>query len=1375
MKQLIIRLGSVVALLAAMGIVAFAGLVTIGHLVAPLVSDYRSEVESALTEVVGQPIKIKALTGRWKGYGPELILRRVSIHSDGTLAPQLELPEVRISVSLIGSLIQGSVTPKSITLIAPQLHINRHLDGSLSIAGISGGKKNRPAVGDVTLPTHFRIKRGKITYNDKTNSTAPVQLSHLTLNLHSTDQRHQLDLSASLSGEKKQELTAALDLRTRDLGDAASWSAKFYVAGDAVPLRQVIDQIPNYSHELPKGSAHFQTWGAINAGKLEAASGIFSINQLAFKIGQERRPLNVKQLEGQFSWKNNSENWTLDLLDLELSQYLKSAQATNIKLVGSEHQLKLAVEQIALDDIASLLPAILPADHSLIKQLASITPKGKLENFRLNVDTDQLEEWQASGQFTNISSTPWQNIPGIEQLSTSFWASANQVQLEIDDQDVVVKFTELFRDPLQLTKLQGSLYWKQESDGSWVLSSDNLVSNTPDIQLITRLLLKQPTELTDGLFLDLQTDFRDGDSTKTSRYLPVSIMGKEVVAWIDRSIGSGHVPDGSVIVRGSLADFPYAEKENGRFEVFFRTENLNLDYWPEWPELNNIFANVRFLNNRFDVWVEKATIFNSQVKSAHGQIKDLALTSPFELTGLVEGPLTDNLKLLAESPLKEDFGPIVTHLDGSNNTRLAIDFAVPIEDKGKQRLKGQLTFLKSKLDLKNWQLAIDHISGDLHFGLTGIQGEALTGQLLGSTIQIDVDTPKGKPNYTRITTKGDIPSELLQQRFSEISLLQRMEGSSNWSLELDIPHIAAGINATTQVRAFSDLKGVQVNAPKPFGKETSSQRSFELKTAFDGQAEQQYELNFDTIIKANLFVVTDNFGLPELAAVSIALGDNTPAPLKNGEVEISGHLDKLELDAWVTELEGQSSPNTNLSLSKLNLQLGQLQFKQSILNDVNLTLQRLPSRWDLVFDSDRARGRALIPSDLETDPIKISLDQLKVNFDPEAESLDEPSSAVPNHSLHPTNTPAIAVTVKQLSINDHPFGQLELITKKVLSGLEITRFNLDSKFLKIDAEGDWKLDDQGHQRTTLNTKISTPSTGELLGKLGYTKNLKGAPLELEAALGWPYTPIDVNRRGIAGQASFQVGKGQFLEVDPGVGRIFGLLNLSALQRRLTLDFSDIFAKGFAFDSIESSFVIDSGDAYTNDFSIVGPAANIDISGRIGLADKDLDQQITLTPKISSTLPLAGALAGGPAVGAALFLAQAILGDSLDKITHVKYSAVGPWDNPTFTKHQPEPSKRRDRESSFDPRPQPADGETWQLPSPHSDDQYPLAEEYQPQPEKAAEPSSTPLAESTADHQTDNTSDNQPKESGSLLNLLEKLKPTGQKYESDSDNDAFPAQ
>jgi len=150
----------------------------------------------------------------------------------------------------------------------------------------------------------------------------------------------------------------------------------------------------------------------------------------------------------------------------------------------------------------------------------------------------------------------------------------------------------------------------------------------------------------------------------------------------------------------------------------------------------------------------------------------------------------------------------------------------------------------------------------------------------------------------------------------------------------------------------------------------------------------------------------------------------------------------------------------------------------------------------------------------------------------------------------------------------------------------------------------------------------------------------------------------------------EVGPGRLTEVEPGgIGRAFGLLNLNSLTRRLSMDFSDITESGFGFDSIRGLFTIAAGQASTDDLVLIGPAAQIHITGSIDLVQQTLAQQATVLPQIGSSLTLAGTLAGGPVVGAALFVADQLLPEGMARVGSYQYTIRGPWDDPDIEPSQ----------------------------------------------------------------------------------------------------------
>ena len=187
-------------------------------------------------------------------------------------------------------------------------------------------------------------------------------------------------------------------------------------------------------------------------------------------------------------------------------------------------------------------------------------------------------------------------------------------------------------------------------------------------------------------------------------------------------------------------------------------------------------------------------------------------------------------------------------------------------------------------------------------------------------------------------------------------------------------------------------------------------------------------------------------------------------------------------------------------------------------------------------------------------------------------------------------------------------------------------------------------------------------------------------------MNWDGAPAEFSITGLQGEVSLLIRDGRLLEVEPGAGRVFGLLTLDTLQRRLSLDFSDLFKKGFDFKRMEGDFSLIDGDAYTSDFFIEGPAARIEISGRTGLTAKDYDQLIAVIPNVSTTLPIAGAIAVNPAVGVALLVADQVFSNQtnrVESITRKEYTVTGSWDNPDIERVERIRYKNKARELFFE--------------------------------------------------------------------------------------------
>ena len=116
---------------------------------------------------------------------------------------------------------------------------------------------------------------------------------------------------------------------------------------------------------------------------------------------------------------------------------------------------------------------------------------------------------------------------------------------------------------------------------------------------------------------------------------------------------------------------------------------------------------------------------------------------------------------------------------------------------------------------------------------------------------------------------------------------------------------------------------------------------------------------------------------------------------------------------------------------------------------------------------------------------------------------------------------------------------------------------------------------------------------------------------------------------------------------------------------MSLDFSDVFRKGFKFEEITGDFRIVNGDAFTCNLALKSPAADVGLIGRASLDRRNYNQTAIVSVKVGNTLPAVGAVVAGPQVGAALLLFSQIFKKPLQGMTEVYYQINGSWDEPSI--------------------------------------------------------------------------------------------------------------
>ena len=212
--------------------------------------------------------------------------------------------------------------------------------------------------------------------------------------------------------------------------------------------------------------------------------------------------------------------------------------------------------------------------------------------------------------------------------------------------------------------------------------------------------------------------------------------------------------------------------------------------------------------------------------------------------------------------------------------------------------------------------------------------------------------------------------------------------------------------------------------------------------------------------------------------------------------------------------------------------------------------------------------------------------------------------------------------------------------------------------------GWWALNgDKSHSSLTVD--IEGENNSELMERFGITSGIQKAPFELEGQLNWDGSPWGIKMDTLDGNVKTKFGKGIISDVS-GAARLLGLFSLDSIIRKMQLDFSDVFDKGMAFNSITGTGKIQNGIFLTNDLNMDAVAGEMKIKGIANLNTRLVDAEVNFTPDITSGIPVLTAFAVTPQTALYVLAVTTAISPVVEVFTQVNYSVKGPLDSPTVS-------------------------------------------------------------------------------------------------------------
>ena len=1251
--------------------IALAIVLTGVRLLLPLVdlAAYKQDIERIVEEQAGLPLSIGRMQAELNGFRLSLKFFHFSLYQTDKTQPLVQAREVRVDVELLNSLLSGELKLGGGLVVGTHLLIERHADGTLSLQGMvpqTGGDSG--ALTKVLLgQSHLRLYDSEILLKGPHPGTPPLELSGVAVDLINDDNAHSLSVKAKLGPQGKETLRLIADVEQLPDAGPLALDGRFYLAVENLQSGQRLAEWMPEGYRVERGSLDLEVWGELAQGALQRLHGTVQLADFQIAGPAMDTPFQLERLISELDWQRDGPGWQLDLDRLVLVRAGQLWPPGRLSLAWRSDEvrgglLRLGADYLSLKELNDLLAIVELPNQALGDALRGLSVDGHLTGFgfALQLPPEGDVSWRIGGTVARFSNSPWQSVPGLSGLRLSFDGNQSGGWLKIDSSDFSVEFPKLFRQPIEAKRVAGDFHWRFDAQAGLHLHSDYLEMHNQHVQTLSRLMLDVPLSGQD-IFIDMQTDFWDGDASSKSAYLPVGIMPEPLVQWLDRAVVSGHVNAGSFLLYGPLKAFPFRQQE-GRFQVWFGVEDMILDYKPGWPRIEQGVAEAFFVNNSLEVKLSDGLLLGNRIRQASAQIRELKGASPVEIQGEVAGAFDEMLGFLGDTPLKERFAPFLEAVDVGGQASTRINLAIPLKKRDSLKIDGQVTLQDARVRVKPAELDVAAVNGVLSFDQQQIRAGDLQAVVQGHAVKIEVSpklTKKGR--WTRISTRMDLSAKELRQQFPTL-WLPPAKGQATGRLMIDIAHQQS--REPVKLRVLSNLKGMRLDLPEPLHKSAASRRELDLTVNFLAGGGSEVRLFYNKAVHALVRTPAD----PRKSSVTaIGFQQEPVMPASGRGIGLAGSLDEVNLDLWLDWLSRQGEQESEEPFPvEIDLRLQTLSIAGIKAVKPHFTLRNFADGYRVGLEAENIQGMMQVPGNLAQLPLLGRMDFMKFDLDELAGVISgdgKQKDAV--IEVDPHDLPALDLSVDELYVNGRNLGRAHLSWQKEKDGITLDQLALTGDLIDLSGQGYWRKTGKGHL-TSINIKAHTKSLGVMQDELGMTSGIKDAPADLKAELYWPSSPIEMGPDQSYGSIWLKVGKGRVTDVDPGVGRLIGLFSLNALGKRLALDFRDFFSEGFAFDSIEGNFTVRNGVATTQDLVVQSSSAKIDFSGDTGLVDRTYQQQVVVTPHLSATLPVVGALAVNPTVGVALAVTQKLLGKQFDKIVQRTYQVSGSWDDPVFT-------------------------------------------------------------------------------------------------------------
>jgi uncharacterized protein (TIGR02099 family) len=1235
------------------GLVCAATVLSLRYWILPNIDSYRDDIAAALSRAAHARITIGHVAGEWEGYRPYLKLENVIVYGS-TGEPALELARVEGTLSW-RMLLTGGIEFHALDIYRPTLQLQRDENGAISVGGLEVKSDSRGAgFGEWVLQQpDLEVHDAVVSWTDALRRAPTLELTAVNLQIINRARRHRFGVRAV----PPPEIGTAIDIRGDLRGPLdevlSRWNGNVFIRLDQADFAAWRTWL-SMPVDLMHGAGAARVWLTFARDELTEAIADLTLSDVRARLRHDLPVLQLGRMNGRVAWRTLSSGFEFSTARLLLTSggtalapadfLLRYAPDRN----GTE-QGELRANTLNLAPVVTLADA-LPLENDLRKQLQAYSPRGVLHDvvIRWKGDWPAPQQYSVRGRFESLAINRVGNMPGLAGLSGNVDATEKGGALHLTGQRATLDMPRVFAEPLVADTLTAQVGWTLSPRRDEFRFNNVSFSNADAAGNVSGSYRAAREGHSD---IDITGSLSHADARGLARYLPIAGFQK-LRPWLQRSVLAGHSNDVRFRIKGNVDEFPFKDEKRGVLNVTAKVSGGILDYAERWPRIENIEGDLQFRNTRMEFTAREASIYGVKLARVQGEIPDLkAVPEVLSVNGEAEGPASDFIQFIANSPVDEMIDRFTDGVQADGRGRLTMSLTLPVSQLYATKVSGAYQFTANRLVFDRAFAPLEQASGRIEFTDQTIRVPGVTGTFLGGPLTLSATSQR---DGVRIALQGRANAEVVR-KLGGPSWTEHLKGVTDWHGVLTLHKKLADLAIE------SNLQGVSSALPAPFAKTAGEVVPFRLERRHTGANQDRISFAYGDVVKAELARGGEGkeMDMP-IERGAVRLGPGEVGDLDKPGLWIRGTLREVDFDEWLA-LTRSADEGSSVTLGGVDVKLGEVDFFGRRFHELAVTAAPQGGATQVTLAGRELEGTATWRAEgkgrLSARFKKLAL------IAPEAKDRPEQLKSV---NPKPQELPDLDIIIDQFQHGQKQLGRLELNAVAQDRDWKIEKLRIANEDAVLTADGVWQSW-LTQPRTQVNVRMDVMDIGKALMRWGKPPGIRRGTAKVEGHLAWSGSPQEFDYPTLAGQVVIDASNGQFVKLDPGLAKLLGVVSLQSLPRRLSLDFRDVFSEGFAFDSIMASVRIDRGIASTENFRMQGPSARVAMSGDVDIANETQKLRVRVTPHISDSVSIAGALIGGPVAGVAAFLAQKVLKDPLEQLVSFEYNVTGTWSDPQVSK------------------------------------------------------------------------------------------------------------